>query len=238
MIWLIVLLLLLCFIPRNKIEVKEYYGNGKIVMYSTDSLLESYGKYTIPWNQKYAETHGYDFILDQQPTTLSSPAWEKVRVMKEALNNCPWVLYVDVDAIFNNPMVTIEKAIASRGNQDVMVCSDGPNSNNLYVANGGVIFVRNSPGGHYFLDKLWSMRYEYTEFAFEQKAMSDLLRSDDANFVALVCDSREFNSDYLTVKVIENTGQWPSDFIVHLMATSNEVRINLFRLRIQELSNR
>jgi hypothetical protein len=230
---LLILLSLLYLVPKEKPT-----STGKIVMYSTTNLLDSYGRYTVPWNQMYASKHGHEFVLDKQPSILSSPAWEKIRVMREALDaNTEWVLYLDVDAIFNNPNMSVYDAIASRGDYDVIVCSDRPNSDNKYVANGGVLFVRNTEGGHYFLDKLWSLRYEYTQFAYEQEAMSDLLLADDPRFVALVCDPRAFNSDYSTVKVIETTKQWPDDYIVHLMATPDDVRSELFRTRIQELDN-
>jgi hypothetical protein len=235
----IILLLLLHNFPTKKTVTKSVYG-GKVLMFATSNLIESYGQYTIPWNNNYAQKYNYQFCLETESTEkLSSPAWEKVRMMREALNaETPWVLYIDTDAIFNRPDMSIDECILSHGSEDVLLCSDGPNSNNLYIANGGVILVRNTPGGKLFLDKLWSMRLvkEFQEFAFEQKAIHSLL-TNSPNFTFRVCRARAFNSDYATVKAIESTKQWPDDYIVHLMATSNEIRSELFRNRIQDLSN-
>ena len=211
---------------------------GTVVMFATSNLVRGYGRYSIPWNREYAKYHHYDFVARTQRTdaTLSSPAWEKVALLKDILeddaNDGKWVFYLDTDAIFNTDM-SIERAILKYGDDDVLVCSDESNSNGTYIANAGTILIRKTPGGKRFINDWWEMHKDpnYQDFAYEQKALHDLIVKRSIDYKIKVVSANAFNSDYRTVHDIMETGGFPPNFILHLMATDNKTREKIFEYR-------
>lgn len=206
---------------------------GVILMYCTDNIINDWGKYSIEINKKYADKHGYDFVLLTKPYDKNvTHAWQKIPAMLELLNRYDFVMYIDTDAIFYKQDKKIE-GLFKKYHGDILVCSDEKNSNSKYLVNGGVIIAKNSKKAKDILNFLWSLRYKYKEFAFEQWALSDIVKKEYDQYidssVISVAPETEFNSIYSELMDrINNKLTLPDTYILHFMATSDNFRRNIF----------
>lgn len=228
MILLVILIFIfLLFSPWNEGFSKN---KGVVMMYCTDDIAQKWAKYSIDINKKYANRNGYDFIVVKTPYDKSvTHAWQKIPAMSDLLNKgYEFVMYIDADAIFNDHNIKIE-TIFDKYKGDFLVCSDKANSNDEYAVNGGMIIVKNTPKVKDLLNKWWDLRHKYTTFAFEQKALSDIVRNKlniDSSIIT-VCPESEFNSIYYEVLNYVNnfkTQEPPKRYVLHFMAMNDEKR--------------
>lgn len=229
-------LLIICcvyvYISRRKTQqVRLGLGKGIIVMFCTTDILDHFPKYAIDINRKYAQYHGYDFALETEPfeSGLSSHAWNKIALLLKYLPVYDWAFYIDCDAFFQNKSVPVEHLFTNESS--FIMCTDEPNSNGLYACNGGTILARNTPETMQLLEIWWDLRHhpEYQVFAFEQKAMSDIVRKkykipEDIYRIIDIRGAEAFNSIYGNVKKALEKDRLPETYVVHLMATDNTVR--------------
>lgn len=233
----IVLIILFIYFLLYKSKFLENFEdikkNGVILMYCTDNVINDWGKYSIEINKKYADKHGYDFVLVTKPYDKNvTHAWQKIPAMLELLQKYEFVMYIDTDAIFYKQDRKIE-GLFKKYHGDILVCSDEKNSNSKYLVNGGVIIAKNSNKAKDILKFLWSLRYKYKEFAFEQWALSDIVKKEydqyiDSSIIS-VAPETEFNSIYSELMDrVNNKLSLPDTYILHFMATSDNFRRDIF----------
>jgi hypothetical protein len=204
-------------------------------MYSTKNIIDTYAKYSIKINKKYAIKNNYDFrIIDKPYDNKVTHAWQKIPAFIELLNEgYDYVMYIDSDAIFYNKSIKIEDII-SKYNNDIIICSDQGNSNGLYKVNGGSLIVKNTDESKKLLQQWWDLRYKYNVFAFEQHAMSDIVENKLENInnkIISVAPETEFNSVYS--EILEYLNNYKINkykrFVLHLMATNDLKREEVLR---------
>ncbi len=204
--------------------------NGVIFMYVTPNLFSTWGGNAIRKNRAYAEKHGYTFIIMTKPFDPSvTHAWQKIFGMMQILQNKSYdfIFYIDADAVFYKTNTTIEQ-IMHNYTGDVVMCSDEGNSGGKYAVNGGTVFVRNNTASMKLLEQWWNLRHSYKEFAFEQWAMSDIIRGHvkpSYDYTISVAPERHFNSlysDMLSYTLGQSTA--PDTFVHHFMAMNDDVR--------------
>ena len=207
---------------------KDIKQRGVILMYCTDDIINDWGRYSIGINKKYAEKHGYDFVLVNKPYDKNvTHAWQKIPAMLELLKKYEFVMYIDTDAIFYKHDIKIEKLL-KKYSGDILVCSDEKNSDGKYLVNGGVVIAKSSKKTLDILNFWWGLRYKYKEFAFEQWALSDIVKKEYDQYidssVISVAPETEFNSIYSELMDHINKLTLPDTYILHFMATSDDFR--------------
>ena len=124
--------------------------------------------------RRYADLHGYDFIVSTQVADPSRPAaWSKILEVRKHLPNYDWLLFIDVDTLIMNPTVRLEDVADEKVDQVIAADHNGINS--------GVWLVKNSEWSMFFLDELWAqehlVRGPYL-FHYEQRAFHHLFQTE------------------------------------------------------------
>jgi len=224
-------------------ETFEGEKNGAVLMYCTPNLFEKWARHSLFLNRKYAEKHGYEFILVSEPYDANvTHAWQKIPAMLKALDDGhKFVMYIDTDAVFNKHEISIE-SIIEKYPGDILICSDETNSAGLYKTNGGAVIAKNTEHARYLLNKWWDLRDKYTVFAFEQAAISDIYEKKipdiDSSMINVAPES-EFNSTYQDVLNYTNDLEKPPPdiFVLHFMAMNDETREKSFS-KLVEIYNK
>lgn len=124
-----------------------------ITYFSEDS--SKLGKATAWINKYYAVQHGYTFIhYTEAPTVYRErrPAWYKMHFVLKTLEtgNFSYVMWIDSDAIFCNPHVSLSDYIKMMGNRDWLLAQDPGYSfrevmsAEVRALNSGAFIVRNT----------------------------------------------------------------------------------------------
>ena len=211
-----------------------YTNNNKgvlVVMFSTPNIVPQYAGLAERANKAYAARHGYDFKHHVRPASHQIPQWEKVSVIREALQSHNTVFWIDSDAAFNQHDVPLDKWMASPA--DIVGCTDYPNG--PYSINTGTLLVKSTPWSRKFFDLWWSMRTvpKYSQWANEQEALHDLILQDvhgcaSSNKVQIE-PARAFNSAFEDLAHGDR-----STFVLHFMAMDSKYR----RQELQALCTR
>ena len=194
-----------------------------ILMFSTPNVLD-YAQYSERVNRAYAERHGYDFKHHVGESLHATPAWTKVKLMRDALDTHDVVFWIDSDAVFNKLDTPLDAFIASSA--DFMGCTDSPNG--PYKINCGTMIAKSTPWCKKFLDELWAMRDmpKYNQWAFEQEALHDLIEADAHGAVSRnkvkVHPVDAFNSD--VHELIHHKNGARDAFVMHFMAQDSPTR--------------
>jgi len=231
---LCVLIVMPLFFSRPIIEKLTPPSKGVILMYCTQNLLDKWGRYVVDINKQYAEKHGYDFEVIGVPYDEKvTHAWQKIPAMLDLIRrNYDFVMYIDSDAIFYDQSVKIE-SLLEKYKGDIIVCSDEKNSDGKYKVNGGAVIARSTINAQIILRKWWDLRYDYTEFAFEQWALSDMVENKiegiDTSTIS-VAPETEFNSVFHEVKTYADNTQLspPERYVLHFMAMDDQMRDRVF----------
>jgi len=252
---MIIILFLILFFILFFYFINKYIGNsykiidsfknnnkkGVILMYATNNIIDTYAKYSIEINKKYANKNNYDFrLVTESYDDKVTHAWQKIPAAIELLNEgYDFVMYIDSDAIFYDQSIKIEDII-SKYNNDIIICSDSENSGNLYKVNGGSLIVQNTEKSKKLLEQWWDLRYKYDVFAYEQHAMSDIVENKLENIdnkIISVAPETEFNSSFSEVlQYLNNHTENKYDrFVLHLMAIDDARRENVLEFINQTL---
>ena len=121
--------------------------------------------------RRYAELHGYSFIVADREIVdhagTRPAAWAKFSLLLKYLPEYHYVMWMDTDALFMNPVVRIEQVVDTV--HDVFVSTDHND------VNSGVFIVRNTEWSRWFLRECdaqtWLVDMEGAPFAYEQRAL-------------------------------------------------------------------
>jgi hypothetical protein len=216
---------------KEKNRALDGASTGVILMYCTQNIMDDWAKYSVAINRKYAQRHNYDFAIVTEPYDPTvTHAWQKIPAILALLErNYDFVVYMDADAVVNMQEVAYEHFLL-KYTGDIIVCSDEANSDGFYAVNGGMVIVRNTSDAKTLLHQWWGLRYDYPEFAFEQWALSDIVRNKHPEIngrIVSVAPETDFNSIYGEIfDYIENmdTKPRPERFVLHFMAIDHARR--------------
>ena len=257
------------YYPFHTHTTLEGTGDVCIVTQFT-SNIDSYARIASDNHASYADYHGYPYSAFRGRISgekFKDPShrerlyrdglyWQKIAAVQRMLSEvrrdapkqslCRWVMWVDADVLFTNFQRPIEHILAPWETPDVnpeghpkdVVLSRDPADTAI---NAGVFFVKNTPGGHAFINTV-ADRYEaYKKQELpEQETIQDYAFNSDLktpgrcnwdkvqhrlrdNFA--VVPQRTFNSFY---KPGERGGEiyWEKcDFIAHFAALNAATRI-------------
>lgn len=141
-----------------------------VVMTATKNMEYQY-KYTVDINKRYCDKHGYDFFFDTYDIADEACHYLKKDLILKHLDNYDWVVYMDVDAWFNNFDKKIEDVISKGLNLNASAslivakhskCISKTKTYDLDLVNAGVLVVKNSKDGRQILED-WHTRTPYAK---------------------------------------------------------------------------
>lgn len=195
-----------------------------VLMFNTPDV-QDYASISAQINQRYAERHGYEFTHHVYDDFECGPHWQKIRVAIDALDDYDYVFWIDSDAAVYRQ----HKPLPLDFEKDVIFSSDRGNGQS--IANSGVFLVRSSEASRHILERWYDLRSDsrFQSHPFDQLALDSLLveRPDCVE----VRPTEEINSLYKNVML----GQFHQNFVVHLMATTRQYRIEQLA-RIREIT--
>ena len=204
--------------PMNTVET---YSMGAIV--STYSGLNSSASYErwrcqIKNHEKYCSRHGYKcyFLTDTEQYINGRSSilghltgyWIKIQALRDILPQHPWVLYLDIDTVFDTPESTM--SIESLLNLHAINDKDMNATASLYMP-GGIGWITNvmmfirSDWSHRFLTHFWNLRHYCPECIGEQCAAHIALLD------AILSEIQEINSNSTTERSVFQRRIYPMD---------------------------
>jgi hypothetical protein len=150
--------------PPEKIRVLTY-------MYGNLSYFDESRKI----NSAYCLSHGYDYVVDTASPRMDRKVnWAKLPAIIRHLTDCDYLLYMDADAVFNAHELTIEDEILSVLHSEEIAMAVDVGSELLRWhpnrPNSGVIFMKNTPTVHKFLDCWDKSTDTHPEWCFSHPA--------------------------------------------------------------------
>lgn len=184
---------------------------------------------TVPVIEAYAERHGYQVMRFHNPPCERNVQWERVRIMQEIFESQkPDVcVHIDADVLITNPAIKLED-ILPEGDWDIAMSreSDG-------AWNDGTSMWRRTDSMKGILQEIWDaeapdatsangviQKWYDADSGLMEGGCITLLTPKEV-FTLAEIPKRKFNS---------YRDDWrPGDFVLHLPATSNQTRCEVFR---------
>lgn len=139
----------------------------KIVQLATPNIDE-YARYSIASIKKYAQRHGYEYIVQRKQSVLDLHInWSKIDMLSKALDNSTkgdssYVVMIDADTVIINRDRPIEYFIEryQKSETAIFMAKDTPFHINLKkVPNAGFVVVKNNDTGRSIIKKWMHAAY-------------------------------------------------------------------------------
>jgi len=189
--------------------------------------ISAYAQHSEAINGAYAKQAGYDFHVGRDwPFDDRVAHWSSVYMLRKYLSSYDYVLWLDADAIVTRFNMSLEHFIRLSPDANILACDDRPMGTS--VINTGAVLVKNTPWTERFLEVWWELgnRPEYAfKFPSDQGAITELFQNKvmQAQDHIKVFPAKLFNSIYPAQET--HTAE---DFVLHLMATPDDVRKQVF----------
>lgn len=208
-----------------------------ICMLYTPNISE-YASLTERINRAYAKKHGYDFVLfNERMADDRAAQWDKVKAVQRCLAmGYRHVFWIDADAYVNKHEVPLESFMDD--DHELFICDDLPNSqgySNCWVNTGTMVF-KNTPFTRGFVDRWWNTRTpEYMYGKYHEQTVLDTILKNDPSVMSRVKihPAKAFNS--LGHDIYKKENDWNRTFVVHMMSTTTEFRVENAWVRLREL---
>lgn len=205
-------------------------NNQIAIVHGISRNYQSLADVTFPNHAEYASKHGY--VVQTREIEPSENVWGKIRILQEVFadSNIRKALWIDTDAIFTNPEISLVEHLPD--GQVVLACD-------IFGPNAGVIWLENCEGVRRLLWTVATMGRQQFETAIwrEQSALRYFLLHPPYNKLVTYVEQHQMNA-YLNENYSaekngrpqDGFGQWqPGDFVLHLPAITNTLRIKIFK---------
>lgn len=205
------------------------------IVYVYTPNIYDYCQHSIKNILHYAKKYGYNFIVyDTLFNTDVSPCWNKIAAIIKNLPDYKYVIWIDADALINNPHIQFESFIQKYSSFDLLACTDI----NLEqeCINSGVLIVKNTPWTNQLFKKIWNSNIHHGHndqnvifYEIAKELYPDIPPNVKFSPYCLIINhphfkilpENDFNSNIQNYK--------KNDFIIHLMGCSTKDRINIMR---------
>ena len=126
------------------------------IAYKNDEI-PAFAKIGVKINEMYAHKFGYDFKIICHKVDEMPPYWLRVKDSLVLLNtsNYDYIMYMDLDAVFNDFNHSIGQLLEAAGDYDMYICQDIGFSNKINsLLNTGCFIIKNSDWSRQFI-KTW-----------------------------------------------------------------------------------
>ncbi len=205
-----------------KIKVAQYHWGEHNVSYRLNREI----------NEAYCRRHGYEHVVKtHRPRDDRSPHWEKITVMRQELDDCEYLLYLDADAFFYSHELKIEdELVPLLANGEIMMAADYACEGMRHQPdkpNTGVVLVRSGEKSAEML-RIWDESSERPEM---ERYRFNLFHEQDACHLSI---GKEFSEDFVLLKDYYLMNGYCGIFIRHLMGKSDEERTEVMHKFIAE----
>ena len=217
------------------------YDNAMVTLY-TDNIKD-YSLHSIKNMKKYCLEHGITlYIFNKRLSNeIEHGCWNKIPAVLYLMNNTKheYIIWMDVDAVFNRLDISFDKFIENYKNKDMIVCRDI--NDRTYKFNSGVMIIKNNEWSKKIFEDTWNteIRHGYNSTGDQVILKNTILedgRKDNnydgnsGNKHTVLLPEREFNSYPIFKKDIDNikfkgSKTTDDDFIIHFMGHSSHDRI-------------
>jgi hypothetical protein len=123
----------------------------------------------------YCDRWGYDLIVESNAMWDRSrpPVWSKLPILRKWLPKYQWVLWMDMDALFMNFSLPIDRLLPMPNTENVK--SDVIVSFDFNTLNMGMVLLRNADYALFMFGEMWRMPPYFQQPWFEQSAMISLV---------------------------------------------------------------
>lgn len=193
-----------------------FYIFAADIIVVTATIGEEYKKITYPGlvsKLNYCKKNGYDFyVLDKNLDITRPLPWSKIVIIKKLLAEYKYVFWSDADSLIMNHEIRIENLIDDIDDHDLHICLDNVSN----VINSGQFLLKKSKKSFDFLDDVYNCEYAIHHHWWENKAIIDLLGTENYSKFAKIYDQRRFNS-FGNIELQNNPSIFyqKGDFIIH-----------------------
>jgi hypothetical protein len=173
-----------------------------------------------PNKESYCNQHGYNYL--KKKDGFSYLGFDKIRFLRENIENYEWIWWQDLDSIVTNPQIRIEDIIDS--SSDLIISYD------RCGINAGSFLIRNSENGKQILDFILSKEEVYKNNVWQEQ---QVIIDNISNFAGVkIVDQKAINS-YLNWHYgdpRDAPGTWTEgDVLLHLPGMTLNDRINYIK---------
>lgn len=185
------------------------------------------GKISSENHRRYCERHGYRYL--NMPFPEGQGSWPKLDILSKAFDgeDVKMALWIDADAVFTNPSLSLETHLPSPGRGIVWAPDiNGPNAGVMWVGNSPIVrqllWAVRTTGRHLFGMAGWHDQSALRFFSHEEpyRGLFKTVPQTQMN---------SYRNDLYADGRPQEYGQWkPGDFVLHMPGLSNEVREKVF----------
>lgn len=166
--------------PETRSTVYRHPGGARRVIcsYATGTHLRLLA-IAAPTYIDYAQRYGWDVVLSTEEELAGErpPAWAKVPLIKQLLDDYDLVWWIDADAIIVDPSVPIDDQLEP--DKDLYLVEHTWDSGMpVYAANTGVMLFRSTEWSHTLLDEVWALEKYTWHKIWENAAFIELMGYD------------------------------------------------------------
>jgi hypothetical protein len=218
------------------IYLKKFQQKNICIVTLYTKNIESYSKLTEKINKKYANDNNYDFIVFKERFSNDrAPQWDKLKAIQKCLElGYKYVFWIDSDAYFNK---NIRLETFLKDEKEFYICEDLKNSDNKCLINTGTMLIKNTNYIKLFLEKWWeSYDKEYLFKPYhEQTILDNIIKNNYFN----IKEKIQIYPDYTFncyFNDVYNKNTRDNLFVVHMMATSEDIRVKIAKEKCNELN--
>jgi hypothetical protein len=239
-------------IYENNLDVIRIKKNKICIASHFTSNLSEVGHISIKNKKEYCDLHGYDFVYKNSRLSMRHPAWDKIKLLTELLNDknksYDYVIWMDNDAFINNPEIRFDILCSNFEQKNLIICSETGFEdteyldeklnyellNNLKIINTGVFILKNNEWSRNLLAEIWDTRSN-TNVGVDGSHMH--VNDNEFNYSYWpfeqgpfhICLSKRNKNDY---KIINNkimncfySTQSRKDFICHFVGNGSNLKL-------------
>lgn len=216
--------------------MKEQFQQSEICIVTLYTKnIESYSKLTEKINRKYAEDNNYSFIVFKERFADDrAPQWDKLKAIEKCLEmGYKYVFWIDSDAYFNKN-IRLESFLEN--DKEFYICDDLKNSGGNCLINTGTMLIKNTNYMKSIIKKWWecdNKTYLFTPY-YEQKILDNMIKENLFNIQEKIKIYPDYAFNCYFNDVYDKNSR-EQLFVVHMMATSEDKRIEIAKEKYDEL---
>lgn len=187
-----------------------------------DTAYKDIGDVSVPVMRSYCKLHGIDFELHEKITSQHSDVyWNKISMVKQALAQYDWVIWMDADILILDKDFDCKKYLSGLNDKDLVISSD------FRGICMGLFFIRNCPWSISLLNTL-----EYLgNIKNEKIGLYDVRNQREQDSLKVILDFYDAVSsktERIPESVVSNpktTPVVPDAFAYHFWANGNPPKI-------------
>ena len=186
-----------------------------------DDKIKEYADISRQINQRYCDTHGYDFIVSHENHFFDRhPAWERFPMIQSILDEgiYDYVVYIDADACFRHSCSrSLETIIAENADKHIIFTGDPE-----YILCTGFLIFKNSQISADFIGSVIDAEYSKTMFYKHPWEQHSTICCYQRNLFNIQAESIIISYGILQSFAPE---KYPDSLIIHFERRSTEVRV-------------